>query len=199
MGTPQSSKVNQTHAQLNSGVAFQLLVDYPCKWTLTPSTGNAKCGNCKFLIGKVKQCQKYLFNKIKDSDIVDRMRKISEEDNLDVDCDALYLIALNVEGSLRDAETMLDQLSLLGKIITTDVVNEVLMELLELTMSSNTADTVKIARELMDLGIDPVVLMSQMAKLIMDIIAGTYQVVEARYGKLSIQLCNLRFSYLAPN
>ncbi|GJT04444.1 hypothetical protein Tco_0838906 [Tanacetum coccineum] len=34
----------------------------------------------------------------------------------------------------------------------------------------------------MDLGIDPMVLMSQMATLIMDIIAGTYQVVEARYG-----------------
>ncbi|PWA53163.1 AAA-type ATPase family protein [Artemisia annua] len=134
-----------------------------------------------------------------DSDIVDRMRKISEEENLDVDCDALYLIALNVEGSLRDAKTMLDQLSLLGKRITNDVVNELLMELLKLAMSSNTADTVKRARELMDLGIDPMVLMSQMAKLIMDIIAGTYEVVEARYGKLSIQLCNLRFSYLAPN
>ncbi|KAJ0583036.1 hypothetical protein HanHA89_Chr05g0172131 [Helianthus annuus] len=49
-------------------------------------------------------------------------------------------------------------------------------------MSSNTSETVKRARELMDLGVDPMVLMSQMATLIMDIIAGTYQVVEARYG-----------------
>lgn len=49
-------------------------------------------------------------------------------------------------------------------------------------MSSNTAETVKRARELMDLGVDPMVLMSQMATLIMDIIAGTYQVVDARYG-----------------
>ena len=72
----------------------------------------------------LSRCQKYLFNKIKDSDIVDRLRKISEEENLDVDSDALDLIALNVEGSLRDAETMLDQLSLLGKRITTDLVNE---------------------------------------------------------------------------
>ncbi|GJT04445.1 protein STICHEL [Tanacetum coccineum] len=53
----------------------------------------------------LSRCQKYLFNKIKDSDIVDRLRKISEEENLDVDSDALDLIALNVEGSLRDAET----------------------------------------------------------------------------------------------
>ncbi|KAK9054823.1 hypothetical protein SSX86_025902 [Deinandra increscens subsp. villosa] len=138
----------------------------------------------------LSRCQKYMFNKIKDNDIVNRLRKISEEENLDVESDALDLIALNVDGSLRDAETMLDQLSLLGKRITTDLVNELvgvvsdekLLELLELAMSSKTAETVKRARELMDLGIDPMVLMSQMATLIMDIIAGTYQVTETRYG-----------------
>ncbi|XP_071725476.1 protein STICHEL [Rutidosis leptorrhynchoides] len=138
----------------------------------------------------LSRCQKYTFNKIKDSEIVNRLMKISEEENLDVEEDALDLIAMNVEGSLRDAETMLDQLSLLGKRITTDLVNELvgvvsdekLLELLELAMSSNTAETVKRARELMDLGVDPMVLMSQMATLIMDIIAGTYQVVDARYG-----------------
>lgn len=42
-------------------------------------------------------------------------------------------------------------------------------------MSSDTAETVKRARELMDSGIDPLVLMSQLASLIMDIIAGTYR------------------------
>lgn len=70
------------------------------------------------------RCQKYFFNKIKDSDIVGRLRKISADENLDVESDALDLIALNADGSLRDAETMLDQLSLLGKRITTSLVNE---------------------------------------------------------------------------
>lgn len=51
-------------------------------------------------------------------------------------------------------------------------------------MSSNTAETVKKARELMELGVDPMVLMSQMATLIMDIIAGTYQVIEASADSL---------------
>lgn len=41
-------------------------------------------------------------------------------------------------------------------------------------MSSDTAETVKRAREMLDSGVDPIVLMSQMATLIMDIIAGTY-------------------------
>lgn len=47
-------------------------------------------------------------------------------------------------------------------------------------MSSDTAETVKRARELMDSGVDPMVLMSQLASLIMDIIAGTYHVVDTR-------------------
>ncbi|KAF9690334.1 hypothetical protein SADUNF_Sadunf01G0184700 [Salix dunnii] len=136
------------------------------------------------------RCQKYLFNKIKDGDIVARLRKISKEENLDVELGALDLIALNADGSLRDAETMLDQLSLLGKKITTSLVNELvgvvsdekLLELLELAMSSDTAETVKRARDLMDSGVDPLVLMSQMASLIMDLIAGTYNVVDAKHG-----------------
>ncbi|KAL3538435.1 hypothetical protein ACH5RR_001801 [Cinchona calisaya] len=136
----------------------------------------------------LSRCQKYLFNKIRDSDILARLRKIAAEESLDVESDALDLIALNADGSLRDAETMLDQLSLLGKRITTSLVNELvgvvsddkLLELLDLAMSSDTAETVKRARELMDSGVDPIVLMSQMATLIMDIIAGTYPAVDAK-------------------
>ncbi|KAK7292512.1 hypothetical protein RIF29_08293 [Crotalaria pallida] len=135
------------------------------------------------------RCQKYLFNKIKDADIIARLRKISAQENLDVETDALELIAMNADGSLRDAETMLEQLSLLGKRITTSLVNELvgvvsdekLLELLELAMSSDTAETVKRARELMDSGIDPMVLMTQLAGLIMDIIAGSYTVIDAKH------------------
>ncbi|WCJ41958.1 AAA-type ATPase family protein [Euphorbia peplus] len=137
------------------------------------------------------RCQKYLFNKIKDGDIVARLKKIATEEGLDVDLDALDLIASNADGSLRDAETMLDQLSLLGKRISTSLVNELvgvvpdekLLELLELSMSSDTAETVKRARDLMDSGVDPMVLMSQLASLIMDIISGTYNVVDSRHSE----------------
>ncbi|XP_077249669.1 protein STICHEL-like [Tasmannia lanceolata] len=138
----------------------------------------------------VSQCRKYLFLKIKDADIVSRLKKLSAEENLDVEVDALDLIALNSDGSLLDAEMMLDQLSLLGKRITTSLVNDLvgvvsdekLLDLLEFAMSSETAETVKRARELMDSGVDPLALMSQLAGLIMDIIAGTYQLVDSKYS-----------------
>lgn len=47
-------------------------------------------------------------------------------------------------------------------------------------MSSDTAETVKRSRELMDSGVDPMALMSQLAALIMDIIAGTYQLANSQ-------------------
>ena len=62
------------------------------------------------------------------------------------------------------------------------VSDEKLLELLELAMSSDTAETVKRARELMDSGVDPIVLMSQLATLIMDIIAGSYTVLDDKPG-----------------
>ncbi|KAL2477658.1 Protein STICHEL [Forsythia ovata] len=132
----------------------------------------------------LSRCQKHLFNKISNSDIITRLRKIATDENLDVEGNALDLIALNADGSLRDAETMLDQSSLLGKRVTASLVNELigvvsdekLLVLLELAMSSNTTETVIRARELMDSGVDPIVLMSQLAALIVDIIAGTYNI-----------------------
>ncbi|KAJ6850774.1 uncharacterized protein M6B38_114780 [Iris pallida] len=53
-------------------------------------------------------CQRYHFPMIKDSDIMLQLRKISTKENLDVKLDALNIIALNLDGSLREAETMLE-------------------------------------------------------------------------------------------
>jgi DNA polymerase III gamma/tau subunit len=53
-----------------------------------------------------------------------------------------------------------------------------LLDLLEIAMSGDTAETVKRSRELMDSGTDPMALMSQLAGLIMDIIAGTYKLAD---------------------
>ncbi|XP_038975653.1 protein STICHEL-like isoform X2 [Phoenix dactylifera] len=140
------------------------------------------------------RCQKYIFSKVKDADIILRLRKLSAAENLDIELEALDLIALNSDGSLRDAETMLDQLSLLGRKITTSLVNDLvgvvsdekLLDLLEIAMSSNTAETVERSRELMDSGVDPMALMSQLAGLIMDIIAGTYRLANSQCGSTTL-------------
>lgn len=129
----------------------------------------------------VSRCQKHLFPKIKDSEIVSRLQKLAVEEDLYVDTDALDLIAIKSDGSLRDAEMMLDQLSLLGQRITLSLVHDLvgvvsdekLLDLLDLALSADAASTVRRVRELIGSGIEPMALMSQMATLIMDILAGS--------------------------
>ncbi|KAF2293238.1 hypothetical protein GH714_040594 [Hevea brasiliensis] len=96
---------------------------------------------------------------------------------------ALDFIAARSNGSLRDAEMMLDQLSLLGKRITMSLAYELigvvsddeLLDLLDLALSSDTSNTVIRARDLMRSRIDPMQLVTQLANLIMDILAGKCQ------------------------
>ncbi|MCL7035248.1 hypothetical protein MKW94_017996 [Papaver nudicaule] len=136
----------------------------------------------------LSRCQKFLFNKIKDADISTRLEKLCSKENLEFESHALDLITLKADGSLWDAESILEQLSWLGKRIDTSLVNELvgvvsddkLLDLLELAMSSETAETVRKARQLMDSGVDPMSLTSQLAGLIMDIIAGTYCMVDSK-------------------
>ncbi|XP_051144989.1 protein STICHEL-like [Andrographis paniculata] len=134
----------------------------------------------------LSRCQKHIFNRITSGDIVTRLAKIAAAENFEVEVNALDLIAMHADGSLREAEAMLDQLSLLGKRIDISMVNELvgvvsdgkLLNLLASAMSPNAAETVRKARELIDSGVDPIVLMSRMAGIIVDIIAGTYPSIE---------------------
>ncbi|KAJ8553968.1 hypothetical protein K7X08_024646 [Anisodus acutangulus] len=131
----------------------------------------------------VSLSQKYHFSKIKEVDISNRLHEICEDEEIDFSRDALDFIACKSNGSLRDGEIMLEQLSLLGKRITMPLVYELigavsddeLLELLHLALSSDTSNTVKRARELMRSRIDPMQLVSQLANLIMDILAGKCQ------------------------
>ncbi|KAI3759451.1 hypothetical protein L6452_07286 [Arctium lappa] len=131
----------------------------------------------------VPRSRRFHFPKISEADIVHRLGKICVEEGFDYDQVALDFIATRSNGSLRDAEMSLEQLSLLGKKITLPLTYELigivsddeLLELLAMALSSDTSNTVKRARELMRSRIDPMQLISQLANLIMDILAGKFQ------------------------
>lgn len=72
----------------------------------------------------VSRAQRYHFTKIKDADIASRLKRICAEEGLESEQNALNFIAAKSCGSLRDAEMMLDQLSLLGKKVTISLVYE---------------------------------------------------------------------------
>uniref|UniRef100_M4DRR5 MI domain-containing protein n=1 Tax=Brassica campestris TaxID=3711 RepID=M4DRR5_BRACM len=131
----------------------------------------------------LSRSQKYHFSKVCDADVASKLGKICVEEGIEFDQGAVDFIASKSDGSLRDAEIMLDQLSLLGKRITTSlaykligvVSDDELLDLLDLALSSDTSNTVIRARELMRSKIDPMQLISQLANVIMDTIAGKSQ------------------------
>ena len=72
----------------------------------------------------LSRCQRYDFQKIKIDDIVNRLSEICEKENIDVDLDALKEIGYLSEGGLRDALSLLDQLSKSKQKITLDMVEK---------------------------------------------------------------------------
>ncbi|XP_047977119.1 protein STICHEL-like 2 [Salvia hispanica] len=128
----------------------------------------------------VSKAQRYNFQIVKVADIASRLHLICKEEGVEIDEDALNFVASKSNGSVRDAETMLDQLSLLAKKITMSLVYEVngvvsdaeLLDLLHLALSSDASNTIKKVRELIASRIDPLQLISQLASLITDILAG---------------------------
>lgn len=76
----------------------------------------------------VSRCQRFDYRRITTEDIVKRLEYISKEENINIAKEALYTIAKNAQGGMRDALALLDQISVLGfnKQIDTNDVNEIL-------------------------------------------------------------------------
>jgi len=70
----------------------------------------------------LSRCQKLYFPKLGDTYISMKLEKVVGAENIDIDEDALHSITSKADGSLRDAEIILDQLSLFGTKVTTTVV-----------------------------------------------------------------------------
>ncbi|KAJ0018914.1 hypothetical protein Pint_10331 [Pistacia integerrima] len=139
----------------------------------------------------ISRCQKFFFPKLKDADIIYTLQWIASKEDIEIDKDALKLIASRSDGSLRDAEMTLEQLSLLGQRISVPLVQELvglisdekLVDLLDLALSADTVNTVKNLRVIMETGVEPLALMSQLATVITDILAGSYDFRKDRHRR----------------
>lgn len=73
----------------------------------------------------ISRCQRFDFKKLKVPEIVKKLKVIAKEEGVKIEESALELIALNSEGSVRDGETLLEQILNFGrakdKIKTEDV------------------------------------------------------------------------------
>ncbi len=71
----------------------------------------------------LSRCQKFDFRRIDDDDIVNRLKFICEKENISYEEDGLREIAILSDGGLRDALSILDQISKNGKVITLELVS----------------------------------------------------------------------------
>ena len=72
------------------------------------------------------RCQRFEFRRVTVDDIAEHLAEVARGSKLDADAEALRLIAIQAEGGMRDALSLLDQCGVMSKKITTATVREVL-------------------------------------------------------------------------
>ena len=72
------------------------------------------------------RCQRFEFRRVTVDEIAEHLAMVAEGSGLEADAEALRMIAIQSEGGLRDALSLLDQCSVMSKQITTATVREVL-------------------------------------------------------------------------
>lgn len=110
------------------------------------------------------RCQRYDFRRISSASMVRHLAAMCENEGVTISTDSLKRIAIAAEGSLRDSQSLLDQvLSYSGEQVADEDVNLVLgrldrdrlMEILSLCEESRTGDALTSLGEMIDNGADP--------------------------------------------
>lgn len=72
------------------------------------------------------RCQRFDFKRVTDADIVRRLREVADGSGIAADDDALQLIAVQSDGGMRDALSLLDQCGVMAERVTAETVRSVL-------------------------------------------------------------------------
>lgn len=72
------------------------------------------------------RCQRFDFKRVTDSDIVKRLREVADSSGIAADDDALQLIAVQADGGMRDALSLLDQCGVMAERVSAETVRNVL-------------------------------------------------------------------------
>ena len=120
------------------------------------------------------RCQRFDFRRITTEDIVKHLRYISDEEKINITDDALFTIAKNSAGGMRDSISLLDQLSLLGisKEVTTDDVNailgrisfDVLNKISNKIISSSPNEALEVLNEIYNAGNEPLQILTNLSE-----------------------------------
>ena len=142
------------------------------------------------------RCQRFDFRRITTDDIAKHLRYISDKENIKISDGALYSIAKNSAGGMRDSIALLDQVSILGesKEITEDDINnllgrisfDVLNEMAQYIIDSDSINAVKILEKVYNSGNEPVQILSNLMYYFKNLL-----IVKNCDSKTTVELTNL--------
>ena len=126
----------------------------------------------------LSRCQRFDFRRIPLEALETHLRWIAEQESIDIQTDAVHVVAQRSQGGLRDAESLLDQLSLLPPPIEAAAVWDLLgavpeQELLGLVSAMSSAEPVQLleaTRNLLDRGRDPGAVLQGLAGILRDLV-----------------------------
>ena len=155
----------------------------------------------------ISRCQKFDFRRIPLDSMIAHLHKIAKIENINIASDAVQMIAQIAQGGLRDAESLLDQLSLFSGQVTVekvwDLVGAVpendLMELLQAIKNDNPTALIDMTRHLMDRGREPLIVLQSLASFYRDLLiakaaperSNLVALTDATWGKL----CNFALNW----
>ena len=126
----------------------------------------------------LSRCQRFDFRRIPLDALEQHLQWIASEESIPIQPEALHVVAQRAQGGLRDAESLLDQLSLLPGPIEAAAVWDLLgavpeQELLELVKAMSTSEPVTLleaSRQLLDRGRDAGSVLQGMAGILRDLV-----------------------------
>ena len=126
----------------------------------------------------LSRCQRFDFRRIPLEALETHLRWIAEQESIEIQMDAVHVVAQRSQGGLRDAESLLDQLSLLPPPIEASAVWDLLgavpeQELLGLVSAMSSAEPVQLleaTRNLLDRGRDPGAVLQGLAGILRDLV-----------------------------
>ena len=126
----------------------------------------------------VSRCQRFDFRRIPLDDMVAHLGKIAAQEGIPITAEALQLVAQIAQGGLRDAERLLDQLSLLEGSITPEVVWDLvggiperqLLELTDALLAQDVEGVLAQTRQLLERGKEPLVVLQNLAAFYRDLL-----------------------------
>ncbi|MBD2107512.1 DNA polymerase III subunit gamma/tau [Nodosilinea sp. FACHB-13] len=126
----------------------------------------------------ISRCQRFDYRRIPLEPMIAHLRKIAEQENIVINDEALRLVAQVSQGGLRDAQSLLDQLSLLAPPVEADAVWDLvgavperdLLALVQAILSDDSTTVLDGARKLMDRGREPLIVLQNLAGFYRDLL-----------------------------